>query len=222
MSRLLKTGLFGTLALASAGLMPIDAEAAGKGKYTKPASIKSASLPYQTSHGNLQNDSPAVLVARALMGEVDNCPNPQEIFYVLGTIQSRVDDGIAWNGTDVKSVLLKKWQYCAFNDTEDNRRNLNRILNPMRYAPERFKYFLEIAKAFVSGHYSGRLPKTTHYYEKSLDEKGKAPKWNRDSMMKEVALPEQYSDFKHRFYFDMRSSPETHKKIASVKKRVRR
>ena len=152
---------------------------------------------------------------------MDNCPNPQEIFYVLGTIQSRVDDGIAWNGTDVKSVLLKKWQYCAFNLTEDNRRNLNRILNPMRYEPERFKYFLEISKAFVSGHYAGRLPKTTHYYEKSLDEKGKAPKWNRDSMMKEVALPEQYSDFKHKFYFDMRSSPETQKKNVSVKKKKR-
>ncbi len=210
----LKTGLIGALVLATASLMPLDANAAAKRSSRKPkASVTAAVRPYQTNYENLKNDSPAVLVARALMGEVDNCPE-QEIFYVLGTIQSRVDDGIAWNGADVKSVLLKKWQYCAFNGTPDNRKNLSRILNPMSHEPERFKYFLRIGEAFTSGQYAGQLPIVTHYYEKSLDENGGAPSWANDSQFYEVEMPKQFDNFRHKFFFDNRALPGIKRKIA--------
>ena len=151
-------------------------------KDNKPNEIKPIS--YKTN--DFKKDSEEVLLARMLFGEARNCSN-QEKIAVAYTAINRVNDNKRWNGTNIKGVILKPWQYSCFNLNDPNRKKL---MDPEKYDSKSWQTCLEIAKNVLSGNYSDSTNGATHYFNPSVV----VPEWSKRMEKKEV------QGTKHDFY----------------------
>lgn len=91
---------------------------------------------------------------------------------VAHTVINRVNNP-AWWGSDVVSVLRKKWQYSSVTDPRDKQ-----LTNWPGTSDKVFEECLEIAEKVIKGNYTPPLPGIDSYYDDSL--KGDLiPDWAR-------------------------------------------
>ncbi len=135
---------------------------------------KNLSADYKTN--NFHDDSNEVLLARMIFGECRNCSKAEKIA-VAYTIINRMNDNNDWNGKTLKEVILKPYQYSAFNKD----RNF-KLKNPMKYNAKEFLNCFFLAKEILQGKYKDPTQGATHYLNPDHpDLKGRQlPKWARE------------------------------------------
>lgn len=116
---------------------------------------------------DLQEDSEDVLLARMIYGEARGCDINEQIA-VGYTAVNRANDGVKWNGENVKEAVLKKSQYSCFNDNDPN---LGKLLDPEKRAywnyfkgdGNRFNQCLDVARDILNGNVEDPTNGATHY-----------------------------------------------------------
>lgn len=119
----------------------------------------SAKTNYNTS--DFSQDSEKVLLARMLLGEVEDC-SKQEIIAVAYTAINRINDNKKWNGENLKEVILKPYQYSCFNEAFNKK-----LKNPLNYNKKEFLRCLKLSEEILSGKYKDPTNGATHYYNPS-------------------------------------------------------
>ena len=150
------------------------------------AGEEKAGRNYETT--NFAEDSDEVLLARMLFGEARNCTDLEKIA-VAYTAINRANDGKKWNGTNLKEVLLKKWQYSCFNENDPNR---EKLMDPQVYDSESWDDCLKIAREVLAGKYKDITNGATHYHTLNT-----SPKWSKSPKMKKIG---RIDGSKHEFY----------------------
>lgn len=89
---------------------------------------------------------------------------------VAHTVKNRVDNP-AWWGTDIISVLVKKWQYSSLTDPNDKQ-----LTSWPKADDNVFEECLGIAELVVRGMYNSPLKGIDSYYDDSL-QGDQIPKW---------------------------------------------
>lgn len=106
---------------------------------------------------NLSEDPEDILLARMIYGEARNC-SEAEMTAVAYTVINRVNDGKEWNGSNIKDVLLKPFQYSCFNEGDPN---LQKLMDPEK---DLFESCLAIARKVISGEIKDPASGATHYF----------------------------------------------------------
>lgn len=140
-------------------------------------------VSYKTE--DFSQDSDKVILARMLFGEARNCSD-EEKAAIAYTVVNRAHDGKKWNGIDVKSAVLCKWQYSCFNANDTNRKKL---MDPEKHDAKSWIRCLEVACDVLAGKYAEQNKGQTHYHTPAV-----SPNWKNS--MKEV----EFSGTRHRFY----------------------
>ncbi len=127
-------------------------------------------------------DTNEMLLARMLLGECENCSEIEKIA-VAYTAINRSNDGKKWNGETLREVILKPYQYSAFNE------NLNaKLKNPLAYNSKEFFDSLKLANEILTGKHPDPTNGATHYLNPNHPSlKGKPlPSWTKK--LREVIL----------------------------------
>lgn len=98
---------------------------------------------------------------------------------VIHTILERAKHP-SWWGHDVRSVILKPWQFSCFNQGDPNRKQMEWIAraDPAE-RPESYTSMLEFARGCMSGElWCPLYPVPTHYYNPKVCR----PKWDWSKM----------------------------------------
>lgn len=130
-------------------------------------------VDYRTD--DFSDDSDEVLLARMLFGEARNCSDNEKTA-VAYTVLNRVDDGKRWNGTTIKGVILKPWQYSCFNDNDPNKKKLK---DPEKYDKVSWGKCLGVARGVVSGESKDFTEGATHYFNPNVVNPSWASKMTR-------------------------------------------
>jgi len=153
----------------------------------KPPKIKDP-INYKTS--NFYQDSNEILLARMLLGEAENCSKNEKIAIVY-TVLNRMKDNKDWNGKTLKEVILKPYQYSAFNKDRNAK-----LKNPLAYNANEFLESLKLAEEILAGKYPDPTNGATHYINPNHpDLKRSLPKW-----IKKLELVGRIEDSFHIFY----------------------
>ncbi len=159
-------------------------------KRTLEMAEKMLMTPHTYKTDDFYKDTDEMLLARMLLGETEDCSEIEKIA-VAYTAINRTNDGKKWNGETLQEVILKPYQYSAFNE------NLNaKLKNPMTYNLNEFEICLELAKEILAGKYSDPTKGATHYLNPNHpDLKGKPlPSWT-NSMEKIGRIENSYHVF---------------------------
>jgi spore germination cell wall hydrolase CwlJ-like protein len=134
-------------------------------------SLKVSPLNYITN--DFYKDSDDILLARMLLGEAQGC-SPIEKICVAYTAINRMNDGKNWNGTTLQEVILKPYQYSAFNSDRNSK-----LKNPLAYDSKEFLRCLKLSKEILAGKSIDFTGGATHYLNPNHpDLKGKPlPEW---------------------------------------------
>lgn len=130
--------------------------------------------------GNFRDDSPEMILARAIFGEARGTSNEAKVA-VAWVIRNRLEDPRQRWGNTYHDVILKEDQFSAFNQ-----RDLNRdfVENPLHTGtPGDKKAWLkcyEIAAQVISGEISDPTHGANHYYDGSISN----PSWATQSSFK--------------------------------------
>ena len=125
---------------------------------------------YKTS--DFYQDSDEVLLARMLLGECEGC-SPEEKIAVAYTSINRINDNKKWNGETLKEVILKPYQYSAFNEGINGK-----LKDPLRYNSEEFLKCLKLSEEILAGKYQDPLGATHYLNPNHPNLKGRPlPKW---------------------------------------------
>lgn len=140
---------------------------------------------------DFSQDSDEVLLARMLFGEARGCSREEKIAVAYSAI-NRINDGKKWNGTTLREVLLKPYQYSSFNKNDVNRKKL---MDPLKYEPKAFEDCLEIAGEVLDGRYKELNFGQTHFF----NPKSAKPSW-ADKIEKIGRIKTSDGESKHGFY----------------------
>lgn len=139
---------------------------------------------YSTS--DFSKDSEYELLARLIFGEARGV-NDFEKAAVAYSVINRVNDGKKWNGETIKEVILKPYQYSAFNENDPN---LRKLKNPMDYEPKSWKDSLKMSYEILNTNIWDDVNKgQTHYF----NPKYANPSWKND--MLKVNLEDTVHDY---------------------------
>ena len=152
--------------------------------------IKRVLTDYKTD--DFYKDSDKVLLARMLFGEAESCSDIEKIA-IAWTALNRMDDEKDWNGTTLQEVILKPYQYSAFNLGRNAK-----LKNPMTYNRWEFLDCLQLAREILAGMHPDPTNGATHYLNPyHPDLKGKpAPDWVRGM----VEIEKIWWNIRHKFY----------------------
>ena len=124
---------------------------------------------------DFSEDSDEVLLARMLFGEARSCSD-EEKTAVAYTVLNRVDDGKRWNGTTIRGVVLKPWQYSCFNRNDPNKEKLK---DPEKYDKISWERCLGVAQGVVSRESKDFTKGATHYFNPNVVNPSWASKMTR-------------------------------------------
>lgn len=117
---------------------------------------------------DFRNDSDAVLLARLITGEAEDCSDTEKIA-VAFTAFNRLDKGVY--GKTLKDVILQDYQYSCFNEGTDSSIFLK---TPLEHNPGDFFRSLKISRGIMEGRYKDPTHGATHYYN---PDRAKKPSW---------------------------------------------
>jgi len=123
------------------------------------------------------NDDDVTLLARGMFGEARG----EELRGIIGVglvVMNRIKSRRRYGDT-VRKVLLRAWQFSAFNKNDPN---LKKLLNPTKTNRERWKICLQCADLVLSGDVFDYTLGATHYHDVSI----KAPWWVRQTKVLET------------------------------------
>jgi len=114
----------------------------------------------------LQNQADKVFLALALWREARG--ESKEVRSAIGfVILNRVKAG-GWWGTDITSVLFKKWQFSSLTDPKDKQLTTWPLSNDQSW-----QECLSLADAVINGKAMNEIANADSYYDISIS----APKW---------------------------------------------
>jgi N-acetylmuramoyl-L-alanine amidase len=119
---------------------------------------------------DFNQDSREVILARMLLGEVENCSQLEKIA-VAYTAINRVK---ASENKRLKDIILQPRQYSCFNEDKDSNKFLK---DPIKYNKKEFLGDIELAEDILSGKYNDPTEGATHYYNPDLV---KTPQWAKE------------------------------------------
>lgn len=136
-------------------------------------------------------DNDETLLARMIYGEARG-EELEERIAVGYTAVNRANDGVKWNGTDIRSVVLKPKQYSCFNEDDVNR---EKLLNPEKDDAKTWEECLDVAEGILNGKYEDPTQGATHYFNPKLCQ----PSWAK-KMEKIGRIKTKLGESKHEFY----------------------
>jgi len=149
---------------------PIKTELIDSLKIEMPEIKNQEPIKYKTF--NFYKDFDEVLLARMILGEADNCSKIEKIA-VAYTVLNRIKDSKPWNGGTLKEIILKPYQYSAFNEDRNAK-----LKNPLAYNAYEFLTSLKLAKEILNGKHKDPLGATHYINPNHPDLKGRPlPKW---------------------------------------------
>ena len=120
---------------------------------------------------NFYNDKDEVLLARMLLGETEDCSKIEKIAVGYSAL-NRLNNPARY-GRTLKEVILKPYQYSAFNEGKNAK-----LKKPLNYNKEEFLSDLELSKEILAGKYLDPTSGATHYANPDHpDLKGNLPSW---------------------------------------------
>ncbi len=137
-------------------VMPVDKS------QTRESLSQAERLDYKTE--DFSEDTDEVLLARMIFGEARGLSEIEKIA-VGYTAVNRANDNVKWNGSDVRSAVLKSKQYSCFNSNDPNR---EKLMNPMDYEPSEFIKCLDISRKILDGTAEDFSNGATHYFNPSV------------------------------------------------------
>jgi len=112
-----------------------------------------------------------LLYAALVFGEARGEPYEAKVA-VAWVVRNRFIKG-GWFGKDLRSVILKPWQFSCFNQGDPNREKLK---NPLFYEPFNvWAECYEIAEKVHQGEVKDPTEGATHYFDEAI--KRKPPSW---------------------------------------------
>ncbi|GER92673.1 cell wall hydrolase [hot springs metagenome] len=81
----------------------------------------------------------------------------------------------SWWGSDIKSVILKKWQFSCLNENDPNRKTLENIASDFQDSLNRLnmlRHCYWVAKGLLEGFLTSNVGVATHYHTRSV-----SPSW---------------------------------------------
>ena len=158
--RKIETLIAGAILLGSATLFGVTSYQEVKKSISKIPELIKKLKPIKEDYDTLDfsQDSEKVLLARMLLGEVENC-SKQERIAVAYTAINRINDNKKWNGETLKEVILKPYQYSCFNETFNKK-----LKTPLNYNKKEFLSCLKLSGEILSGKYKDPTNGATHYY----------------------------------------------------------
>jgi hypothetical protein len=136
------------------------------------------------------------LLAKMIYGETRCCPTKEKVFAGI-TPFNRLETGLSYFGaTSLKDVLLYKGAYNCFDNTEKNKKNLQKILYPDKEDKEWIESII-IAEGLLRNEWNGYNFNQTHFFKKNLIPKLKEGKLRIDP---KKLKPIDSEEFKHQFY----------------------
>jgi spore germination cell wall hydrolase CwlJ-like protein len=87
----------------------------------------------------------------------------------------------SWWGSDIKSVILKPWQFSCFNENDPNRKTLENIAMDFQDSLKRLstlRHCYWIARGLMEGFLSSNVGSATHYHTRQVK-----PDW-KDKLQK--------------------------------------
>ncbi|NMB66547.1 cell wall hydrolase [Candidatus Woesearchaeota archaeon] len=151
---------------------------------------KVKSLKYAFETNNFYEDSEEVLMARLMLGEGEGTSDLEKI-RIGYTAMNRVKDDKKRYGKTLKEVILKPYQFTAF---EYRKRILKK---PMRYNPEEFLHCLELSENLLKGKYEDPTDGATFYFNPKLVKR--IPSWV--DYLEKVEIKEKDNEKSPHYYY---------------------